>query len=111
MGSYPIVVAVIAGIGAYIFKAWLLPRSNPRDSGKIFLDSTYLLVGALALVLLTVLPQSTVQGWSLSQVATINVPDEKIRITLLVIYVLAVAGTIGIVHAIVAKLLVRRREN
>ena len=110
MESYAIPLSLVGGVVFYAYIAWVAPhRDDPKDSKKVFRNSIGLLGLSLALALLLILPWSIFEGWSITQVATADLPYRKIRTTIYAVYASAAAGSLGVLHAAIAKYFFRTK--
>ena len=112
MEHYAIPISAFAGVLFYWYVAWLAPdRDTPKDVNKALRGSLGLLGVSLALLVFLVLPWSIFEGWSITQVATADLPHAKMRTAVYAIYAAAVAGALGILHALVAALVSRAKPS
>jgi hypothetical protein len=111
MESYAIPLSLLGGFAFYLYVAWFAAdRDNPRNAKKAFRNSLGLLAFSIAFAFLLVLPWALVEGWSLAQVASADLPYRKMRTAIYAIYGGLSAGAFGLIHAIVARFLARTTQ-
>jgi len=113
MISTPVILSCLAGAAFYTYHAWVRPdRDAPLDSTALFRSSLIAFAIAVALALALVMPPwALLNRWSLQQILAADVPYRvpyrRMVSTIWCIYACASAGSLWMVHAILALLLRR----
>jgi hypothetical protein len=108
----PVLLSCLAGVAFYIYFAWVRSdRDAPLDSTALFRSSLIAFAIAVVLVLILVMPWALLNGWSLEQILAADVPYRvpyrRMVSTIWCVYAFATAGSLWMVHAIIARLLRR----
>jgi hypothetical protein len=108
MESYAIPLSLLGGFAFYLYVAWFAAdRDNPRNAKKAFRNSLGLLAFSIAFAVLLVLPWALAESWSLTQVASADLPYRKMRTAIYAIYGGLSASVFGLIHAMIASFLAR----
>jgi hypothetical protein len=107
---WPVILLCLAGAAFYTYYAWVRSdRDAPLDSTALFCSSLIAFAIAVALALVLVMPWALLNGFSLEQILTTDVPYRvayrRMVGMIWCAYAFASAGSLWMVHAIFARLL------